>query len=321
MKQGVLRRGKTLSAKRRSDLLVYCLLLVFPVVQFLVFYVCVNFNSILLAFKDYTPILSTDGQIIGFEYKMVGLKQFKSVIADIFGVNSELRVAIKNSLFVYAIKVAISTTLSLLFSYYIFKKFVGSEIFKVFLFIPSIVSGLVMCIIFANLVDRIYSQISFDMTGEYAYGLLSREKTRFATITFFSIWASFGSGILMYTGTMSRISPAILEAGKIDGTNHLQEFIHIIIPLSWSTISTLLVVGMVGVFTDQNSVYSFYGASYPEPSVLTLGYWTYRKTQLAQLDEYPYLSAFGLLETLIIVPITLAVRWAFNRMSWSDVEV
>lgn len=321
MKQSIIRRGKTLSAKRRSDLLVYCLLLVFPVVQFLVFYVCVNFNSILLAFKDYTPMLSADGQIIGFEYVMVGLKQFKSVIADIFGVNPELRVAIKNSLIVYAIKVPITTMLSLLFSYYIFKKFVASEIFKVFLFIPSIVSSLVMCIIFANLVDRIYSQISFDMTGEYAYGLLSQEKTRFATITFFSIWASFGTCILMYTGTMGRISPAILEAGKIDGINHLQEFIHIIIPLSWSTISTILVVGIVGVFTDQNSVYSFYGTSYPEPSVLTLGYWTYRKTQLAQLDEYPYLSAFGLLGTLIIVPITLAVRWAFNRMSWSDVEV
>lgn len=321
MKQGILRRSKTLSAKRRSDLLVYSLLLVFPVVQFFVFYVCVNVNSILLAFKEYTPILNSEGQILGFKYKMIGFNQFKTVIEDVMGADPDLKVAIKNSLVIYVIKVVVSTVLSVLFSYYIYKKFVGSEIFKVFLFIPSIVSGLVMCIIFANLVDRIYSQISFDMTGEYAYGLLSQEKTRFATITFFSIFSGFGTTILMYTGTMGRISPSILEAGKIDGTNSFQEFIHIIIPLSWSTISTFLIVGIAGLFLDQNSVYSFYATSYPDPSVLTLGYWTYRKTQLAQLNEYPYLAAFGLIETLIIVPITIGVRWAFNRMSWSNVEV
>ena len=41
-----------LSKTNKSDLLFYCLILAWPVLQFCVFYIGVNFNSIIMSFKE-----------------------------------------------------------------------------------------------------------------------------------------------------------------------------------------------------------------------------------------------------------------------------
>ena len=64
--------------KKRFDkkLLFYIGLLALPLLQFSIFYIYVNFNSIILAFKKY--------DVIEFSYDFVGFGNFETVFDNIF---------------------------------------------------------------------------------------------------------------------------------------------------------------------------------------------------------------------------------------------
>ena len=79
--------------RNRNRLIFYCAFLSLPVLQFCIFYIGVNFNSILLAFKSYEYETGA--------YQWVGFMNFKEVFRD-FGSVLYLQASIRNSLMLYA---------------------------------------------------------------------------------------------------------------------------------------------------------------------------------------------------------------------------
>ena len=84
-KTGVKRIGQ----RKRNDIIFYCLMLAFPVVQFCIFYIGVNFNSILLTFRKY-DFVTGQWSFAGFENK-------SKVLSDL-GTQYVLIQSAKNSL-------------------------------------------------------------------------------------------------------------------------------------------------------------------------------------------------------------------------------
>ena len=109
---------------------------------------------------------------------------------------------------------------------------------------------------------------------------------------------------------MSGISPEIVEAAKIDGITPMKEFLLIDIPMIAPTISVFVVSSTATIFVNQMNLYSFYGAGASNYSIWTIGYYIYRGMAAPEttLADYPFYAAFGLVLTLITIPITLLVR-------------
>ncbi|MBQ8308636.1 MAG: sugar ABC transporter permease [Clostridia bacterium] len=309
--------------KKRKDYrlkskIFYAALMAFPILQFCVFYIGVNFNSILLAFQNIT--ISTDpsiGQQVSW-----GFNNFTEWFT-IEGNLQAITTALSSSFTVYLISLFTGVPLGLLFSYYIYKKLLGSGMFRVFLFLPSIVSAIVMVLIFKYCVNEAVPTIIKQVFGvESMKGLLSNPETRFGTIVFYNIYVSFGTSVLMYSNKMAGISPEIIEAGHIDGVSQLQEFWHVVLPLTFPTLSIFLVTGVATLFTNQFNMYSFYGgiATVPDDKLITLGFYLYSKAQSAgiKVNELPPLSALGLMMTLVAVPLTFTVRWALDKFGPSE---
>ena len=84
-----------------------------PLLQFFVFYICVNINSILLSFKSIAKQLAPDGSLYYAE-EFVGFATFKEVFADLF--SEEMRSVWRNTLVSYCSSLLLGTTCSLLFS-------------------------------------------------------------------------------------------------------------------------------------------------------------------------------------------------------------
>ena len=106
---------KATSKKNRINklpILFMTLMLAFPILQFLVFYLYANINSIFLAFKTYD---SNTGKYIfsGFN----NISQFLSEMTTSFALKS----ATKNSLFVYALNLFVLMPVQILSSYYVYK--------------------------------------------------------------------------------------------------------------------------------------------------------------------------------------------------------
>lgn len=293
---------------RQKDLIFYSLMMIWPVAQFCVFYIGVNFNSILLSFQDIDIVNGTTTWT--FEKIIQAFQDMTS--------SKNLLLTAKNSLLVYFLSLIIGTPLGLFFSYYIYKKMPGSGAFRVLLFMPSIVSGIVMVAMFQFFVEQAVPQLWSDLFGMKIKGLIENPETRFGTILFFCIWSGFGTSVLMYSNAMSGISQEVVESAHLDGATGFREFIHITFPMIFPTLSTFLITGVAGIFTNQFALYSFYGGGAPN-DIQTYGYYMYMKTKNATSEaEYPILSAMGLWMTIVAVPLTLLVKWALEKFGPSE---
>lgn len=288
---------------KRKNLLFYCLLMAFPLAQFCVFYIGVNVNSILMAFqridvKNDTVTWTVDNIKNAFQM-MTG--------------SPELLPIMRVSIIAYLLLSAIGIPLGLFFSYYIYKKLPLSGAFRVILFLPSILSAIVMATIFQFFFERAIPSIMHQFFDIEMMGLLENPSTRFATLIFYNVLMGFGANVLMYTNSMSGISQEIVESAQLDGANTLQEFWHITMPNIYPTLSMFLFTGVAGIFTNQLNLYSFYGGSAPT-GVKTYGYYFFTQTYGSKsMSEYPLLSAMGLLMTVVVVPLTLLVKHLLEK--------
>lgn len=305
---GTVREKKTILNEKKKDLIFYVLMMIFPIVQFVVFYIGVNFNSILLAFKDYTYIVETDR----FQYTFAGLGQFKDVIFDLSS-DPRLKAAVPNAIKLYFIGLVISSPLSLFFSYYIYKKKFISSFFRIVLFLPSIISPIVMAVMFNNFAEEALPAYLSQWFGINCPSLLLDTTTRFPTLVFYSIWVGFGTSTLLYSGAMSSIDGEITEAAQLDGCTGVKEFIYIVFPLIYTTWSTFFYTGLVGIFTSQLHLHSFFGNGAATPD-FTIGYYMYVRTQSGTLQDYPFLAAMGLMMTILVIPVVFFVKWLLRKL-------
>ena len=297
-----------INRKKWSDVLFFCLMMAIPLIQMLIFYVGVNFNSLSLMFKSY-DIETGDFSIVYFDNFIKAFGEFKN--------NPLLSVSFKNSLIVSLCLIIISFPIGLLFSYAIFKKCFAHNIFKVVLFIPQIVSVIVMTTMFNYFVEKAIPELAKILFGKEMMGLFSETETAFPTLIFYTIWTSFGSSMLMYVGAMTSIDNSILEAANLDGTSPIQEFVYIILPSIFSTISVFLNITIVGIFSQQINLFSFFGTR-AETNLYTIGYYLYRETQLATTYDYPYLATLGFLFTIVATIISFTARHLMAKYGPSE---
>lgn len=302
---------KKILTRSKKRLIFYILMVVFPVLQFAIFYIYTNFNVILMAFQKYS--VAADG--LGYDMKYVFLDNFSSVFAILKKENGGEMVG--TSVLMYAISIFISTPLALFFSYYLYKKFALSGFFKTILFMPQVLSSVVLVILFEYMVTDVY----VSLTGA-EFGLLDVVDTKLITILFFNVWISFGANVLIYTGSMSGISESIVESAKLDGASGLREFIYITMPMIFPTFATFFVAGIAGIFTNQMHLYTFYENN---SSIRTVGYYLYVQTLNSGLVSnthvsqnivwmsFPEISAFGLMIMIVVFPLTIIVRKLFNK--------
>lgn len=299
MKRSGLKRAKV------NETVFYALMVALPLAQFVIFYILVNANSVLLAFKDYER-----GSNV---YTWAGFTNFQQIFKDI-KYDGTILIAIKNSFIMYGFSLGIGVPLSLIFSYYFYKKMPASKLLQVIVFMPSIISAIVMSVAFTYFTDRAIPVLVKEWFEKDIQGLASGSNTRYAIIIFYNIWVGFGISVLLYSGQMSAIDESITEAAKIDGVSAFQEFWHISLPMCYPTLTTFIVVGVAGILTNQMNLMSLYGggADSADSSVYTVGYYLFINIYDAQVNDYPYYSALGILLTLIAVPMTLLVKYVME---------
>lgn len=291
-----------------NDLIFYTLMVAFPLAQFCVFYISVNINSILLAFRSYS---SEDGGFVWAQFD-----NFANIFRD-FAASATLKTAMLNSLLVWAASTAVSLPLAMLFSYYIYNKRPASGVFKTLLFLPSVIPGIAITVIYLYFVERAIPAFAADVCGITVEGLLQNPATRFGAIFFYNVFLSFGGNVILLLGGMNTVDPSVREAAYLDGAKGWCEFRHIILPKVWPTLTTFFVMGVASIFTNQFNLYNFYGIAASE-KLATMGYLLYARTSIATMADYPELAATGLLLTAVIIPLTLLAKKMLEKFGPSE---
>ena len=287
---------------KRPQMIFYASVVVLPIIQFVIFYVGVNFNSIFLAFK-------TDDGIGG--YTWVGFHNFERAFAELTTEGGILLNSVKYSLIIFFLGL-LTVPVSLFACYYIYKQKFASEFFKVFLYLPGVLSSVIVALLYKEFMDTLipefmYKCFNIKVTDNFIF---AKSETRmFISLFMFNFAFNLGGGILVYVSAMNRIPESIIEAAKIDGITPLREFISIIIPLIMPTFGAYLILQISQLFTNQMYLYDFFGDT---SKIKTTGYYIF--TEVARDNgSYPYAAAMGLMFTLVAAPLTIFSKWLIGK--------
>ena len=293
------------SIKRGGRIFFYTMVAI-PILQFLIFYVGVNINSFLMAFQNYDN--SSGKEIITWTFD-----NFKQIFSADMG--KDLLKCLKNSL-IYFCVFFINMPLSLLFAYYIFKQYHGSKVFKLILFLPSIVCVTALVVFYKYFVNNGIGSI----VGESIIGPIYHPAQQFVLILFYAV-LDLSINILLYINAFSRVSPAIMEAAQVDGANEMQVFWHVIVPEVWGSVVSLLMVCFAGIATNQACLFMFFGF-FANAEYQTIGYYLFNLVQEKGNGDteimYRLASALGLILTLVLAPIAILVRNALLKHGPSE---
>lgn len=288
----------------RASTIFIIVMLAYSVLHFLVMWVGVNFNSILLSFKSY----NRDGSyswLSGSNF----FENFEWIFKNIGSDTDNYRSMLFSSLAFFIVSCFVTLPISLFFSYFIFKKILASGFFKVIFFLPSIIPLIILTTIYSITVGNNgpIGQMLNAMGIQSANLFLTHQSASWM-IWIFCVWAGIGYDVILLTAGMSRIPRDILESCKMDGTPSFKEFLRIVVPLTWSTISTLFIFGMMSVFTV------FLQPWYLAPKVnttWTIGTNIYFASKGGRALNSP--AALGLFYSLIGAPIIVGTRALLNK--------
>ena len=293
--------------KRRVMRVLFILsFIIIPIVHFCVFYIYANFNSFIMAFQK--PV---SGKI-----EFCGLDNFKWVIEKIvhgsIDETEDLGLAFRNTFLTFGIQM-IMLPVSLLISYFIYKKIKGYKVFRVLFYIPSLVSAVVVCIFYtelmgptgpvAHLLQKIYRL-------EYLPSPLVDERFAKSMVFINLIWLGFPGNLIIWGGSFSRIPDSVIESARMDGVSWIREMFQIILPLVWPTFVLVIITSLAGMFGATGNVFLLTGGG--KYGTQTLSNWMYLRVQQSSVPERsPNLyrvSAMGLMLTVVSCFVAFTVR-------------
>lgn len=277
----------------------------FQLVNFIIFYVIQNFNSILMAFQ-----LKSKGEIVWT------FENFTRLYDAFFNATpeDELITALTNTFRFFGLNL-IMFPISFITSYFMFKKVFGHSLFRVIFFVPSILSAVVWSNLYkvivgpeGPIVDIIMALTNSDMPLE-----LFRQPYAIYTVMAYSVWMGIAGNFILYGGALSRIPTEVLEAGQIDGLGWFREMVSVIIPLIFPTIGTLLLLQLTSIFMSSGNILLLTGGG---EGTTTLSYFIFDTVyKLAGTsNEYNYASAVGIVFTVLTIPIVFGVRSMLNKI-------
>lgn len=296
--------------KKRKDRFFIIAMLSLAIAHFLVFWLYVNFNSILMAFQTEVLVEETEETVV--IWSLEGFRNFFSNLAS--GSDSQILIAIRNTLIAFAVNCFITFPITILCCYILYKKVPGYKIFRVIFFLPSIVSGLVLVMMFTTSLEAdgpIHFWIWQKLLGNGArdvnywfYNFINKENA-FVYIQIFDIWSTIGIGIITMTGALYRIPKTIFESSKLDGAGMWTEFRRVVLPLMWPTLSTYLIYKIAGIFLYSGPILLF-DQMVSNRQLWTLGYYIFSQVKFE--NNYYYAASVGMVFTIIGLPIILTVK-------------
>lgn len=289
--------------KLRKNLFLITMLTI-PVIHFFVFWLYVNIDSFVLSFHN------AKGQFVewaNFEW------YFENLMSDRPAVN--MAEAIINTLTYWLFGFLVEGPISIVISYFFYKKIAGYKAYRVITYLPSIIGSMVMVAVFKGFIrsggplDVIVQTFGGEPIPKFLYD----SRYAMGTTLVYNLWSGFGTSLILYSGAMERIPQEVVEYAMLDGVTPVKEIVHITFPLIWPTWSTMFILSIGDIFTSGGPTL-----------LLTKGEWgtmTVAYSMFQQVYDYNQINraaAIGTIFTLIGVPLVLFSRWILGKIRTTE---
>ena len=297
-------------SKKTLDAIFIIVMLAYPVLQFLVTWIFVNFGALSMAFNGSEYYDDFEFTLFNFKHIFDDLSKTIPDQAYFFNLNSAT-IVLLNSLGYCFITIFISLPLSLLFSYFLRKKMPIANVFRAIFFLPNVIPIVALTFAFRMSYTNPYGYLS------WMFKLLGINSAKYPTsqilVYVYCIWAGLGYNIILFSGAIGRIPKELFESAELDHAGYFKEFFHVVIPCIWPTIVTLVVVGMTNVLTLYMHPYLLTNYDHSSTYTIALSIFQTAGNDNALPAELHQVTAYGLFFSLIWAPIILLVRHFLSK--------
>lgn len=239
--------------------------------------------------------------------KFVGLDNFIKMFKD-----SWFKAALSNNLKFTLVTIPVLIILSIILATLLNNKVFGKNFMRAIAFIPYISSVVAISAVWMMLYNPssgTINQLLNSIGVENVPGWLGSLQWSLPSIMIVSIWMGLGYNIVVYMSGLQSIDKTLYESAQIDGSNALQTFRYITIPMLSSTtffliitniIASFQVFGIVNIMTDGG----------PGTSTTVMAHYIYIAG--FRYNKMGYAAAMAWFLLLLILFITL-VQWKIQK--------
>ena len=193
----------------------------------------------------------------------------------------------------------------------------GVYLFRTIFFLPVVVSGVAMALLWAWVFNPRYGAINALLAylGIAGPGWLQDEAWAMPALILMSLWGA-GANMVIYIAALRDIPHELLEASTLDGAGRWSRFRHVTWPLLSPISFYLLVVNVIGSFQAFTPIYVITRGG-PNNATLTLPLYIYLNA--FSWDKLGYASALSLILLLFVLALT-AIQFCLAR-AWVFYEV
>ena len=238
----------------------------------------------------------------------VGLAHYSRMLADP-DVAESVGVTLRFAFWTITIEMTLGTALALLLE----KPIRGASVFRTIFILPLMVSPVVVGLIWRYLFDARIGWINYYLAkvGVPPQVWLGDADLAFMAIVVTDIWQWTPFIFIIVIAGLQALPADVMEAGRIDGANVLQQVFLIKLPMLRSILLIAFLLRLIDVFRGMEVMYIMTGGG-PGRATELLSLHIYNRAFNAQ--QLGYASAIAVLLIVIVFTLSLAVLMLANPM-------
>lgn len=283
-------------------------ILLFVAVPMLIY---VFFALIPILYNIYISLFDTNLLTPG---KFVGLKNYARLLKD----TTFLR-ALRNNIFLVIGSLAAHMGLGLFFANAIFQKVKGSKFFQSVFFLPSVICGVAVGLIWTFVYHGNYGLLNAFLKligqGNLQQVWLSNKNLALICIIVVVMWQWVGYHVVIQLAAMRNIPQELYEAAQLDGASEWQQFKNITVPL----IRPILKVDAVLIITGALKYYDLVAVmTNGGPNHATEVMSTYMYYEAFNVLKFGYSSAIGVVLLILCMSAVMLTNKVFKTENYME---
>ncbi len=212
--------------------------------------------------------------------------------------------AIGNTLKFLLLHIPLQLVVSLFLAYLLNQKIRALSFFRASFFMPVIVSGVVVTILWqqllgfdSGLINRMLMSLGIDKIG----WLVSPDAAIYS-IAVMATWKNVGLYVILFLVGLQTVPTQYYEAAKLEGASKWQQFYHITLPMINPTIFMVIILSTIGGFNLFIEPYIMTGGG---PLNTTLSAVLYIYKQAFQYYNMGYSATLGFFYAIMIMTVVI----------------
>ncbi len=302
---------KRLTKARKQEIIFICVMLFIPALHFAVFTVYMNISTISLSFMKKNMM----GDYVFLSDPFQNYKEFFRAITTSY---STFPKAVRNSLIFFALNDLIVVPLSVILTYFLYKKIWLHQVFRIVFYLPCIISIVVMVMVYRFMFDSTIG-VADDLLRWLGlerlipkHGWMGTKESALGLVIGYCIWAGLGGNLIVLSAAMGRVSQDVTESAQLDGIGFFQELWYITIPLIGTTLGTLYMFGTTVIFSFflQPKLITNGG---PNGETVTIMMYITDAVR-GDANDLSGAAAVGNLIAIVGTPLVFLTRWAVDKL-------